>query len=88
MNQSLLAALKKLGSKDAKVKAKTKELHNLTFEEDGSVKGKLIMNVQPSIDENEDIEILKLPEEVTTRWDELKQEKEDNKSKITDCKHR
>jgi len=50
MNQALLAVANKVANetKDAKFKAKVQELHNLTFEEDGSVKGKLIMNVQPS----------------------------------------
>jgi len=67
MNQALLTALEKVAIKDAGLKAKIAKLRELTYEEDGSLKGKLIMNVQPSVDEEENVEVLKLPQEVITQ---------------------
>jgi hypothetical protein len=67
MNQALLTALEKVNVKDAGLREKIAQLKELTYEEDGSLKGKLIMNVQPSVDEEENVEVLKLPQEVITQ---------------------
>lgn len=90
MNQILLQAATKIAGnvKDQNVKDKIKMLHELTYEEDGSIKGKLIMNVQPSIDENDNMEILKLPEEITRKHGELIESKEAKKQEIQKLKGR
>jgi len=46
------------------------------------------MNVQPSMDENENMEVLKLPEEITKRWADLKEQKEQKKGEIQKLKQR
>jgi len=46
------------------------------------------MNVQPSMDENENMEVLKLPEEITRRWAELREQKEQRKGEIQQLKGR
>lgn len=89
MNQTLLQMVSKVADmKNPKIKALIQTLHDLTQEEDGTVKGKLIMNVQPSMDENENIEILKLPEQITNTHEQLKHEKEQQKNNISNLKQR
>jgi hypothetical protein len=67
---------------DPALKAKVEELHRLTFEEDGSLKNKLIMNVQPSFDETENTEVLKLPEDIVKTSKEVNDKKEARKAQI------
>lgn len=89
MNQALLNAVNKLAivKKDKNLQEKIKTLNDLTYEEDGAVKGKLIMNVQPTTDEDDE-EVLKLPEEVTSLNDKLQSQKDNLKKKITNSKQR
>jgi len=44
------------------------------------------MNVQPSIDEEENVEVLMLPKEVIAQYDQLALNKKDKKDKISQLK--
>lgn len=88
MNQTLLQSLSKLQIKDNTTKAMISKLQELTYEEDGQLKGKLIMNVHPSIDEEEGVEVLKLPEDVIRQYNELANSKKEKKDKIAKLKEK
>lgn len=84
MNQILYQAAKQMTANlnDQTIKDKIEELHRLTYEEDGSLKTKLIMNVQPSFDETENTEVLKLPDDIMKKSKEINDQKEQKKSQI------
>lgn len=68
------------------IKSKLNELKSLTFEEDGSKKGKLIMNVSPYYDQQEQTELLKLPDEIVQKNQKLVEEKTNKKNQIQNLK--